>query len=256
MGVFEFLKLQKSRKQIFGQQKESGVAPANQTKERAKTKSSWISPIFVNSGVFPWENKHETHIELLFRNAPAKSSWTDLSLVWFASATPERNKKKRDTAVFVVLCKRCLARVLPEDYCKEDPCNFPWGRELARSWPRVGQLLSNSVYKILLGRFRTVFLLARACTKSGRLEVDQELDMGWPTFDMNIPVLELQGSCLQRSSGNTQLAFSQRARARQKGNVGPLLKDQSGPECRVQNDFIGWVAGPLSERNVSKSVDK
>ena len=25
------------------------------------------------------------------------------------------------------------ARVLPEDYCKEDPCNFPWGGELARS---------------------------------------------------------------------------------------------------------------------------
>ena len=31
----------------------SGVGPANQTKERAKTKSSWISPIFVDSGVFP-----------------------------------------------------------------------------------------------------------------------------------------------------------------------------------------------------------
>ena len=29
------------------------------------------------------------HIELLFWNAPAKSSWTDLSLVWFAGATPE-----------------------------------------------------------------------------------------------------------------------------------------------------------------------
>ena len=29
----------------------SGVAPANQTKERGKTKSSWISPNFVNSGV-------------------------------------------------------------------------------------------------------------------------------------------------------------------------------------------------------------
>ena len=27
-----------------------------------------------NSGVFPWENKHDSHIELLFRNAPAKSS--------------------------------------------------------------------------------------------------------------------------------------------------------------------------------------
>ena len=25
------------------------------------------------------------------------------------------------------------SRVLPEDYCKEDPCNFPWGGELARS---------------------------------------------------------------------------------------------------------------------------
>ena len=39
----------------------SGVAPANQTKERAKTKSSWISPIFVNSGVLPWENKRDSH---------------------------------------------------------------------------------------------------------------------------------------------------------------------------------------------------
>ena len=39
----------------------SGVAPANQTKERAKTKSSGISPIFVNSGVFPWENKRDSH---------------------------------------------------------------------------------------------------------------------------------------------------------------------------------------------------
>ena len=29
------------------------------------------------------------HIELLFRNAPAKSSWTDLSLVWFAGATTD-----------------------------------------------------------------------------------------------------------------------------------------------------------------------
>ena len=52
----------------------SGVAPANQTKERGKTKSSRISPIFVNSGVFPWENKHDSHLELLFRNGPVKSS--------------------------------------------------------------------------------------------------------------------------------------------------------------------------------------
>ena len=39
-----------------------------QTKERAKTKSSRISPIFVNSGVFP-EETSTIHIELLFRNA-------------------------------------------------------------------------------------------------------------------------------------------------------------------------------------------
>ena len=45
---------------------------------------------FVNSGVFPLENKHDSH---LFRNAPAKSSWTDLSLVWFAGATPEKIPK-------------------------------------------------------------------------------------------------------------------------------------------------------------------
>ena len=29
------------------------------------------------------------HIELLFRNAPAKSSRTDFLLVWFAGATPD-----------------------------------------------------------------------------------------------------------------------------------------------------------------------
>ena len=50
------------------------------------------------------------------------------------------------------------------------------------------------MYKILLGRFRTVFLLPRACTKSGWLEVDQELDMGCQLFDTNISVLKLQGS--------------------------------------------------------------
>ena len=70
------------------------------------------------------------------------------------------------------------SQVLPEDFCKEDPCNFPRGGELAMSWPRVGQLMSNSVEKILPWRFRTVFLLPKARTKSGWLEVDQELDMG------------------------------------------------------------------------------
>ena len=66
----------------------SGVAPANQTKERAKTKSSWIRP-FLWILVLFFGKTSTIHIELLFRNAPAKSSWTDLSLVWFAGATPE-----------------------------------------------------------------------------------------------------------------------------------------------------------------------
>ena len=78
----------------------------------------------------------------------------------------------------ISFCRAGSVWLLPEDYCKEDPCNFPWGGELARSWPRVGQLSSTSVYKTLLGGFRTVFLLPRARTKSGWLEVDQQLDMG------------------------------------------------------------------------------
>ena len=66
----------------------SGVAPANQTKERAKTKSSWISPIFLCEF---WcfslgKQARNSHIELLFRNAPAKSSWTDFFFFWFAGA--------------------------------------------------------------------------------------------------------------------------------------------------------------------------
>ena len=60
------------------------------------------------------------------------------------------------------------------------------------------------MYKILPWRFRAVFLPPRACAKSGWLEVDQELDMSWPTFATQISVLKLQGSFLQRSAGNTQ----------------------------------------------------
>ena len=74
------------------------------------------------------------------------------------------------------------------------PLQIPmgWG-----AWRGVGQLLSNSVCKILPRRFRTAFLLPRARTKSGWLEAGQELDNGWPTLDTNISVLKLQGSFLQ-----------------------------------------------------------
>ena len=65
----------------------SGVAPANQTKEWAKTKSSWISPIFVNSGVSL--GKQARFTSNFGSSLPWRRSWTGLSLVWFAGVTPE-----------------------------------------------------------------------------------------------------------------------------------------------------------------------
>ena len=73
------------------------------------------------------------------------------------------------------LPKSGVARGLLQGRPLQLPMGWGVGKELTKT---LGQLLRNSVYKILLGRFRTVFLLARACTKSGWLEVDQELDMG------------------------------------------------------------------------------
>ena len=102
---------------------------------------------------------------------------------------------------------KIITAVLPEDYCKEDPCTTSHG---VGSWRGVDQELANfwatlrtkscpgdfvlffspakSVYKI------QPFLLPRACAKSAWLEVDQKLDMGWPTFDTNI--FEIAGAFL------------------------------------------------------------
>ena len=74
------------------------------------------------------------------------------------------------------------------------------GEELTKSWPTFEQLCVQNLALAI----SCCFLLPRACTKSGWLEVDQELDMSWPTFATQISVLKLQGSFLQRSSGNTQ----------------------------------------------------
>ena len=59
-----------------------------QTKERAKTISSWFHP-FLWILVFLLGKTSAIHIKLLFRFAPGKSSWTGLSLVWFAGVTPD-----------------------------------------------------------------------------------------------------------------------------------------------------------------------
>ena len=67
-----------------------------------------------------------------------------------------------------------ITRVLPEDYFKDDPCNFPWDGELVKNRARVDQHVSNSVYKILAWRFPALVLLPRVRKKSSWLELDQE----------------------------------------------------------------------------------
>ena len=63
-----------------------GQESPRQTKPKKgpKRKAHEFRPFFVNSGVFFLRKRSTIHIELLFRNAPVKSSWTDLSLVWFS----------------------------------------------------------------------------------------------------------------------------------------------------------------------------
>ena len=42
-------------------------------------------------------------------------------------------ERKPESIFGIDACLLRRDRVLPEDCCKEDPCNFPWGGELARS---------------------------------------------------------------------------------------------------------------------------
>ena len=90
---------------------------------------------------------------------------------------------------------------LPRDLCKHDPCNFPTKCGVGGNQPRLVQLMSASVYKILPWQF--------CATKS-----TNKIRLGWswpkvwpvlPTFQMNNSKLNLQGSLLQRSSGNAQM---------------------------------------------------
>ena len=92
----------------------------------------------------PWKNKH---LGADFHDPNSRTS-----------ITPGGAQKLRAENFRALIFRSLYNRVLPEDYCKEDPCNFPWGGELARSRPRVGQSLRNSVYKISPRRFRAVFL--------------------------------------------------------------------------------------------------
>ena len=69
------------------------------------------------------------------------------------------------------------------------------GEELTKSWPTFEQLCVQNLALAISCCFPPAKKKAR--TKSGWLEVDQELDNGWPAFDTNISVLKLQGPFLQ-----------------------------------------------------------
>ena len=59
----------------------TGVAPANQTKDRAKTESSWISPTFVNSGVFSLGRQARFTSNFCSSLPPGKVH--ELAFLWF-----------------------------------------------------------------------------------------------------------------------------------------------------------------------------
>ena len=69
--------------------------PGKPNQRKGQNESSWISPIFVNSGVFPWENKHDSHWTFVpecpcekFMNWPffglvcRGDSWPNLTWFW------------------------------------------------------------------------------------------------------------------------------------------------------------------------------
>ena len=97
---------------------ESGVAPANQTKERAKKKSSWISPIFVNSGVFSLGK--QARFTLNFCSGMPLRKVHELTFLWLG---------------------------LPRPLLKENPCflfPFPY-RQGKEDWVVGGRRTNNSL---------------------------------------------------------------------------------------------------------------
>ena len=67
------------------------------------------------------------------------------------------------------------------------------GEELTKSWPTFEQLCVQNLALAI----SCCFSPTKSAYKIRWLEVDQELDNGWATFDTNISVLKLQGSFLQ-----------------------------------------------------------
>ena len=123
------------RVQKWSMQKRPGVALAKQNKERAKEmakpKSSWISSMFVWILVFFLGKTSAIHIELLFQFAPGKSSWTGLSLVWFAGVTPESTTRRKGAQE---CAQKSPFSTVP---CKTKPPDLKQPGQEDRVWARV-----------------------------------------------------------------------------------------------------------------------
>ena len=82
-----------SRPLISPQKKKAALAQESprQTKPKKGQKEKFMNfaHFCVNSGVFPWENKRDSHLELLLQNAPGgKVHEIGLSFLWFAGGHP------------------------------------------------------------------------------------------------------------------------------------------------------------------------
>ena len=79
------------------------------------------------SGVFSLGKQARFTNKLLFRNAPVKSSWTDLSLVWFAGATPDLKKKIWALPLLNLLVSEPQAAWIDPCGLQEERTVFPQG---------------------------------------------------------------------------------------------------------------------------------
>ena len=95
-----------------GNDRNSGVAPANQTKDRAKTKSSWISPIFVKILVFFLRKTSTIHISNFCSGMPPwkvhETMWSGFFFFFFffffLGLIPARESVQRSVASVPILC--------------------------------------------------------------------------------------------------------------------------------------------------------
>ena len=89
------------------------------------------------------------HIEFWFEFVPAKSSWTDLSLVWFAGTTPDGRCRGFPSPVgkrpITIIQKQKLFRETSED---KNGALDPWSLDLCLGHPRFLPRIAPKPFKI------------------------------------------------------------------------------------------------------------